>query len=141
MAVVSDELVKLASRRNDLLAGGLGRLDLLDQRLRNVFRGAVQDRSHPVFQARALLVHFLQDLKTLENDVEVCLLFKGPLSEFEDENDLLLVVGHIFHRSELLLQSLQVLIELLGFDADGATATPARGLRRHGVIGRSWRYL
>ena len=71
----------------------------------------------------------------------MCLLFKGPLSEFEDENDLLLVVGHIFHRSELLLQSLQVLIKLLGFDADGATATPARGLRRHGVIGRSWRYL
>ena len=130
LMTVSDKLIKLASRRNDLLAGGLSCLNLLDQRFRDVFRGSVKDLGHSIFQAWALLVHLLQNLETFKDDIKVCLLFKSPFSEFEDENDLLLVVRHILHRSELLLQRLQVLIEPLSFGADCAASTSSRGLSR-----------
>ena len=139
--IVSDELIKLASRRNDLLAGCLSCLNFLDQRFRNVFWGSGKDLGHSFFQTWAFFVHFLKDLKTFEDDIEVCLLFKSPFSEFKDENDLLLVISNIFHRPELLLQRHQVLIEPLGFGADCATSTATWGLHRHGAIGWSRRYL
>ena len=135
---ISDELIKLSCCRNDLLADGLSCLYLLDQRFRDILLGSGKDLVHSFFQAWALLVHFLKDLETFIDDIKVCLLFKSPFSEFKDENDLLLVVRHVLHRPELLLQCLQVLIEPLSFGADRATPASARSLYRHSTIGRSW---
>ena len=99
----SDELIKLTRRSNDLLPNGLSCFNFFNERLRNVFFGSRKDLVHSFFQAWALLVHFLKDLETFINDIEVCFLLKSSFSEFKDENDLLLVVCHILHRPELLL--------------------------------------
>ena len=81
---ISNEFIKLTCRRNDLLANGLSCLYLLNQCLGDVFLGSGKDLVHPFFQARTLLVHFLKDLETFIDDIEVCLLFKSPFSEFKD---------------------------------------------------------
>ena len=137
----SDELIKLTSRSNDLLPNGLSCFNFFYERLRYVFFGSGKDLVHSFFQAWALLVHFLKDLETFINDIEVCFLLKSSFSEFKDENDLLLVVCHILHCPELLLQCLKVLIEPLSFSADRATPAASRSLNRHSAIGWSWCYL
>lgn len=84
LMTISNEFIKLTCRRNDLLANGLSCLYLLNQCLGDVFLGSGKDLVHPFFQARTLLVHFLKDLETFIDDIEVCLLFKSPFSEFKD---------------------------------------------------------
>ena len=138
---ISNKLIKLPGRRNDLLANGLSCFNLLNQSLRDILLGSGENLVHSFFQAWALLVHFLKDLKTFINDIEVCFLLKSSFSEFKDENYLLLVVCYIFHCPELLLQCLKVLIEPLSFCADSATPASSWSLNRHSAIGWSWWYL
>ena len=74
LMTISDELIKLSRRRDDLLANGLSRFNLLNQRLRDILLGSWENLVHSFFQAWALLVHFLEDLETFIDDIEVCFL-------------------------------------------------------------------
>ena len=74
LMTISNELVKLSRRRDDLLANGLSCFNLLNQRLRDILLGSGENLVHSFFQAWALLVHFLEDLETFIDDIEVCFL-------------------------------------------------------------------
>ena len=74
LMTISDELIKLSRRRDDLLANGLSCFNLLNQRLRDILLGSGENLVHSFFQAWAFLVHFLQDLETFIDDIEVCFL-------------------------------------------------------------------
>ena len=80
----SDKFVKLGSCCNDFLSSCMGVRLLGKEGLRDLVGCPLDDCLELGFQSRTLLVHLLENIEPLQNDLEVTPLFKSTLSHVKD---------------------------------------------------------
>ena len=107
--------------------------------MRDLSRCLLDDRLQLSLQVGTFVVDLLENIQSVNDDLELGVLLEGTLRHIEDKGNSLLIIRNVLHALELLLQLMKLRVELLGLRANGASSAATWSLRRGHPVAASSR--